>query len=157
MNTASSRAYRRGVAPHDPGAIGPGLWADFREHPLVAIHLSGYTGEAESWAKEEANLLYSYCVFSLSPGAYIAMYSGVLEREAMRRKLVVLFVAFASVFGVVACTGGVEVEEGAEEEAEEAKQEAQEVQEEEREAEEELKEAEQAAEEEEQQEEELKK
>lgn len=83
--------------------------------------------------------------------------SGVQEREAMRRKLLVLFVAFASVFGVVACTGGVEVEEGAEEEAEEAKQEAQEVQEEEREAEEELKEAEQAAEEEEQQEEELKK
>ena len=98
----------------------------------------------------------SCCVFSLSPGAYIAMHSGIQEREAMRRKLVVLFVAFASVFGVVACTGGVEIEEDAEEEAEEAKQEAQEVQEEEREAEEELKEAEQAAEEEEQQEEELK-
>ena len=70
------------------------------------------------------------------------------ERKAMRRKLVVLFVAFASVFGVVAC-GGVEVEEGAEEEAEEAKQEVQEAQEEEGEAQEELKEAEQAAEEEE--------
>jgi hypothetical protein len=132
----------------------------FSRQSLAVIHLSGYTGGAESWAKEEANLVaavFCCCVFSLSPGAYIAMHSGVQEREAMRRKLVVLFVAFASVFGGVACTGGVEVEEGAEEEKEEAKQEAQEVQEEEREAEEELKEAEQAAEEEEQQEEELKK
>jgi mannitol-specific phosphotransferase system IIBC component len=97
----------------------------------------------------------SCCVFSLSPGAYIAMHSGVLEREAMRRKLLVLFVAFASVFGVVACTGGVEIEEEAAEEAEEAQQEAQQVQQEERQAEEELKEAEQAAEQEEQGEEEL--
>jgi hypothetical protein len=81
----------------------------------------------------------------------------VQEREAMRRKLVVLFIAFASVFGVVACGREVEVEEGAQEEAEEAKQEEREAQEEEREAEEELKEAEQATEEEEQQEEDLKK
>ena len=99
----------------------------------------------------------SCCVFLLSPGVYIAiaMHSGVRERQAMRRKLVVLFVAFASVFGGVACTGGVEIEEGAEEEQEEANKEAQQVQEEERQAEEELKEAEQAAEQEEQGEEEL--
>ena len=67
------------------------------------------------------------------------MHSGVQEREAMRRKLLVLFVALASVFDVVACGGEVEVEEGAEEEAEEeaeeAKQEVQEAKEEEREAE----------------------
>ena len=106
------------------------------------------------WAKEEANLV---AVFFAFTGANIVMHSGVQEREAMRRKLVVLFVAFASVFGVVACGGEFEVQEGAEEEAEEAKQAVQEAKEEEREAEEELKEAEQAAEEEEQQEEELKK
>jgi len=81
------------------------------------------------------------------------MHSDLQEREAMRRKLLVLFVAFASVFGVMACGGAVEVEE----ESEEAKQEEREAQEEEREAEEELKEAEQATEEEEQQEEDLKK
>jgi hypothetical protein len=104
------------------------------------------------------------CGFHVHPGHTIVMHSGVQEREAMRRKLLVLFVALASVFGMVACGGEVEVEERAEEEAEEAQQEVQEAKEEEKEAEkereeaqEELKEAEKAAEEEEQQEEELKK
>ena len=90
------------------------------------------------------------CVFRFHPGHIYDDALCVQEREAMRRKLLVLFVAFVSVFGVVAC-GGVEVEE----EAEEAKQEVQEAQEEEKEAEkereeaqEELKEAEKAAEEE---------
>jgi uncharacterized protein HemX len=118
------------------------------------------------WAKEEANLVAvpCSCGFHVHPGHTIVMHSGVQEREAMRRKLLVLFVALASVFGMVACGGEVEVEERAEEEAEEAQQEVQEAKEEEREAEkereeaqEELKEAEKAAEEEEQQEEELKK
>src|ERR687893_1115780 len=111
--------------------------------PLWIYRWGGVMGKRRSQPR-------SCCVFLLSPGVYIAiaMHSGVQERQAMRRKLVVLFVAFASVFGVVACTGGVEVEEGAEEEAKQAKQEAQEVKEEEREAEEELKEAEEAAEEE---------
>ena len=59
----------------------------------------------------------------------------------MRRKLVVLFVAFASVFGVMACGGAVEVEE----ESEEAKQEEREAQEEEREAEKEREEAQEEA------------
>ena len=66
----------------------------------------------------------------------------------MRRKLVVLFVAFASVFGVVACGEEFEVQEGAEEEAREATQAVQEAKEEEREAEEERKEAQVAKEEE---------
>jgi F0F1-type ATP synthase membrane subunit b/b' len=65
------------------------------------------------------------------------MHSDLQEREAMRRKLLVLFVAFASVFGVMACGGAVEVEE----ESEEAKQEEREAQEEEREAEKEREEA----------------
>ena len=61
----------------------------------------------------------------------------------MRRKLVVLFVAFATVFGGVACGGQVDVKEGEikespQEEAEEAKEEKQEA------IEEEIEEAEQA-------------
>src|SRR5918998_1155728 len=55
------------------------------------------------------------------------------EGKAMRRKLVVLFVAFASVFGVVACGGDVDVKEGAKEEAEEAQEEVQEAREAEKE------------------------
>jgi beta-lactam-binding protein with PASTA domain len=67
----------------------------------------------------------------------------VQEGKAMRRKLVVLFVAFASVFGVVACGGEeVDVKEGAKEEAEEAQEEVQEAREVEKVAEEEQKEAE---------------
>src|SRR5918998_4392769 len=102
--------------------------------PLWIYRWGGVMGKRRSQPR-------SCCVFLLPPGVYIAMHSDVQERQAMRRKLVVLFVAFASVFGVVACTGGIEVEEEAEEEAEEAKQEAQEVKEEEKEAEEERKEA----------------
>ncbi len=89
------------------------------------------------------------------------MHAVVQEGKAMRRKLVVLFVAFASVFGVVACGGEVDVKEGAKEEAKEAKQEVQEAREEEKvaekereEAEEERREAEEVIKEEEQQEEE---
>jgi hypothetical protein len=50
------------------------------------------------------------------------MHAVVFERRAMRRKLVVFLVAFASVFGVVGCGTEAEVEE-AEQEVEEAKQE----------------------------------
>ncbi len=91
-------------------------------------------------AKEAANLVAVF--FAFTRGTYIVMHSGVQEREAMRRKLVVLFVAFASVFGVVACGGEVEVKEGAKEEAKEAKEEVQEAREVEKVAEEEQKEAE---------------
>ena len=72
------------------------------------------------------------------------MHAVVQERRAMRRKIVVLFVAFASVFGVVACGGAVEVEEGPEEEAREAKKEVKEAKEEVKEAEQEVQEAGQA-------------
>jgi septal ring factor EnvC (AmiA/AmiB activator) len=65
----------------------------------------------------------------------------VRERKPMRRKLLVLFVVFASVFGVVACGGEVEVQEKPKEEAEEAKEEAEKAKKEVQEAEEELKEA----------------
>jgi len=70
----------------------------------------------------------------------------------MRRKIVVLFVAFASVFGVVACGGQVdvkegEIKEGVEEEVEEAEQEMKEAKQEMKEAEQARKEAEQAKEE----------
>ena len=71
------------------------------------------------------------------------MHAVVQERKAMRRKLLILFVAFASVFGVVACGGEeVDVKEGAKEEAKEAKEEVQEAREVEKVAEEEQKEAE---------------
>jgi cell division protein FtsB len=77
----------------------------------------------------------------------------VRERNPMRRKLLVLFVAFASVFGVVACGGeeGVEVQEGPKEEAEEAKQELKEATEQLKEAKEEIKEVAPAVKEEAQQ------
>ena len=60
------------------------------------------------------------------------MHAVLRERRAMRRKIVVLFVAFASVFGVVACGGQVdvkegEIKEGVEEEVEEAKEEMKEA------------------------------
>jgi uncharacterized protein (DUF3084 family) len=84
--------------------------------------------------------------FALSPRAYIVVLAVVWERRAMRRKIVVLFVAFASVFGGVACGGQVdvkegEIKEGPQEEAEEAKEEMKEAREEEIEAKEEMKEA----------------
>ncbi len=58
----------------------------------------------------------------------------------MRRKIVVLFVAFASVFGVAACGGEVEVKESPKEEQREAREEEIEAKEERREAEEAVKE-----------------
>src|SRR5215207_9913348 len=77
------------------------------------------------------------------------MHAVLRERRAMRRKIVVLFVAFASVFGVVACGGQVdvkegEIKEGVEEEVEEAEQEMKEAEQASKEAEQARKEAEQA-------------